>query len=280
MPPSASSKRPTRSALASVKAPRTWPNSSLSNTPSETPPAFTVDHRPRRARSTTACSALRDDALAGAVLAGDQDVRVRRADARDDLQHGLHRGRFRDERAACPSPRSSEFSGLEPLRLRAARALSSICVRTMASRRALSHGFWTKSRGAAAHRLDRDVDAAPGRHDDDGQAAGRCRCMRDSRSSPSSPDVGVARVVQVDQRDVELARLDAPRGRRRATSRSRCWQPSALSSSRSASRTSAWSSATRIRAFASTSGEAGAGRDGARSDEAIRSRGPSRLSGG
>ena len=42
VPPSASSKRPTRSILASVNAPLTWPNSSLSNTPSDTPPALTV----------------------------------------------------------------------------------------------------------------------------------------------------------------------------------------------------------------------------------------------
>ncbi len=42
MPPSASSKHPTRSALASVKAPFTWPNSSLSNTPSLNPPALTA----------------------------------------------------------------------------------------------------------------------------------------------------------------------------------------------------------------------------------------------
>ena len=53
MPPSASSKRPTRSVLASVKAPFTWPNSSLSKTPSDSPPALTVTS-PLPARPDTA----------------------------------------------------------------------------------------------------------------------------------------------------------------------------------------------------------------------------------
>src|SRR5438128_242534 len=35
--------------------------------------------------------------LPGAVLAGNQHVCVGRPDARDELQHGLHRGGFRDE---------------------------------------------------------------------------------------------------------------------------------------------------------------------------------------
>ena len=54
--PSASSKRPMRSVLASVKAPRTCPKSSLSKTPSAMPPAFTVTIG-RGARGDTACSA-------------------------------------------------------------------------------------------------------------------------------------------------------------------------------------------------------------------------------
>src|SRR6267378_2201210 len=56
VPPSAISKRPKRSALASVNAPRTWPNSSLSKTPSESPPALTVI-RGLLARAERACSA-------------------------------------------------------------------------------------------------------------------------------------------------------------------------------------------------------------------------------
>ena len=78
VPPSASSKRPTRSARASVKAPLTWPKSSLSKTPSEMPPALSVTNG-RDARAEAAWSARATSALAGAVLAGDQHVGVRRA---------------------------------------------------------------------------------------------------------------------------------------------------------------------------------------------------------
>ena len=69
---------------------------------------------------------------------------------------------------------------------------------------------------AAAHRLDRDFDAAPGRHDDDRQ---RRIDALDARQQvePFLARRRVARVVQVDQRDVELARLDRGQhaGRRR-----------------------------------------------------------------
>ena len=67
-----------------------------------------------------------------------------------------------------PSLRSSEFSASSRWPLRSAW-LSSICVRMIESSRALSHGFWMKSRAPAAHGLDGDLDAAPGRHHDDRQ---------------------------------------------------------------------------------------------------------------
>ena len=40
---------------------------------------------------------LCNNLLPGAVLASNEHVCVGRADARDELQHGLHRGGFRDE---------------------------------------------------------------------------------------------------------------------------------------------------------------------------------------
>ena len=79
VPPSASSKQPVRSAFASVNAPFTWPNSSLSKTPSDEAARVDRDERPCRARATRAWSDARDDLLAGAVLAGDQHARVGRA---------------------------------------------------------------------------------------------------------------------------------------------------------------------------------------------------------
>ena len=77
----------------------------------------------------------------------------------------------------------------------------------IASSRALSHGFWMKSRAPAPHRLHRDLDAAPRRHHDDGQ---RGIDALDAREQVEAFLAGrrIPRVVQVDQRDVELARFD------------------------------------------------------------------------
>ncbi len=90
-----------------------------------------------------------------------------------------------------PSPRSSEFSASSRCPLRSAW-LNSICVRTIASRRALSHGFWMKSRAprriasTATSTLPQAVITTTG-------SVGSIAWMRDSRFSPSSPDV-VSRV--------------------------------------------------------------------------------------
>ena len=75
MPPSASSNRPARSALASVNAPFTWPNISLSNTLSGSPPALTDDEGSLGAVRPVV-DQLREQALARAGLAGDQHARV------------------------------------------------------------------------------------------------------------------------------------------------------------------------------------------------------------
>ena len=87
-----------------------------------------------------------------------------------------------------PSPRSSEFSASRRCPLRSALA-SSTCVRTIASSRALSHGFWMKSRAprriasTATSTLPQAVMTTIGsvRIDAPGSAT--------AGSSPSSPDV-------------------------------------------------------------------------------------------
>ncbi len=100
VPPSASSKRPTRSFFASVNAPLTWPNISLSNTVSARLPMLTVT-RLRSRRGERVVNQPRDEPLAAAALARDQHVRIRRRDALDRLEHGLHRRRFGDQRVAA-----------------------------------------------------------------------------------------------------------------------------------------------------------------------------------
>ena len=86
-----------------------------------------------------------------------------------------------------PSPRSSEFSASSRCPLRSAW-LSSICVRMIASSRALSQGFWMKSRAprriasTATSTLPQAVITTTG-------SVGSTPWMRDSRLRPSSPEV-------------------------------------------------------------------------------------------
>ena len=113
VPPSASSKRPTRSVFASVNAPFTWPNSSLSNTPSDRPPALTVTSALAGA-ARHGVQRLRDHALAGAVLAGDQHVGIRRPDALNQLEHRPHGRRLGDQQRPHVRLQRSVL-GFEPL---------------------------------------------------------------------------------------------------------------------------------------------------------------------
>ena len=251
VPPSASSKRPTRSALASVKAPFTWPNSSLSKTPSESPPALTAGERPRRARGGGVQRA-RDRALARAVLAGDEHVGVRGADARDHLQHRLHGRRLRDERSPAlrRAARGSPPPAARPRR--SARPARPACAATVSSR-ALSHGFCTKSRAprrmasTARSTLAQAVITTTG-------SVGSMRLQAGEQVEPLLPGGGVARVVEVHQHDVELARL-APRApqRRGRGARSRARSPRPSAAGAAPRRMSGWSSATRMRAAAGAS---------------------------
>ena len=85
MPPWAISKRPLRSARASVKAPRTWPNISLSKSVDEMPPRFTLTNGPDAAPAV-AVDGFGDELLAGAALAGDEHRRVGHGHAADELE--------------------------------------------------------------------------------------------------------------------------------------------------------------------------------------------------
>ncbi len=88
MPPSASLKRPCLAVRASVKAPFAWPNSSLSMRPAGMAPQLTA---------TKGCAALRralvqrprDELLARAALAGDEDGGVHGREPVHLAQHRL-----------------------------------------------------------------------------------------------------------------------------------------------------------------------------------------------
>ena len=124
------------------------------------------DHRPRGA-ARHRVQRPRDDALAGAVLAEHEDVGVRRADARDHLQHVLHRRRLGDDLGKAFAA-EQRVLGLEPLAL--AERLAQLDLRADDREQPrVVPGLLDEVARAAAHRLDGDLDAAPRGHDDDRQ---------------------------------------------------------------------------------------------------------------
>ena len=126
------------------------------------------DERPRRA-ARGGVERAGDDALARAVLARDEDVRVRGPDPRDELEDRPHRRRLRDHRTGRRvSWRRIRFSASRRCPCRSARP-SAIWVRSVAIRRGVVPRLLDEVARAAAHRLDGEVDGAPRRHDDDGQ---------------------------------------------------------------------------------------------------------------
>ncbi len=141
VPPSASSKRPMRSLLASVYAPRTWPNISDSNTFSAMPPMLTLTSAfaPRRDCACKACAMTPlpvPFSPSTSTLASLGATRATSSITR----------RIAGDSAISTSlpPRSSAFSA-SSRRCRRAPSPSAIWVRTMLSKRVLSHGFSMKS---------------------------------------------------------------------------------------------------------------------------------------
>ena len=96
MPPLASSKRPIRCAIAPVKAPRSWPKSSLSSRPVGMAAQLTLTKRALAAPAQVVDRA-RDQLLAGARLAEDEHRRVGRRDGLHLVQRALQRGRVADD---------------------------------------------------------------------------------------------------------------------------------------------------------------------------------------
>ncbi len=96
MPPRASSKRPLLSATAPVKAPRTWPKSSDSRSPSGSAPQLTGT-KGRADAAAVAVDGPGHELLAGAGLAGHEDGGVGGAGEGDLLVDGEHAPAAADE---------------------------------------------------------------------------------------------------------------------------------------------------------------------------------------
>ncbi len=96
---SASSNRPSRRSAAPVKAPFSWPNSSLSSSVSGRAAQLTVTNG-RRCRGREVVDRPGHQLLAGAALALDQDGAAHRGHLLDLDQHFLDRGAFADDPGA------------------------------------------------------------------------------------------------------------------------------------------------------------------------------------
>ena len=212
VPLSASSKRPMRSVRASVKAPFTWPKSSLSKVPSGSAPVLTATSG-IAARERQRVQRLRDHFLAGTVLARDQDVGVRRPDACDGLQHRLHGRRGGDElRTAFSAVQASLRFQL----LRTLQGAMQFDLGAQDGEQALVlPRLLDKVARAAAHGFDRQADIAPRGHDDDRHAAVERDDLRQQVEALLSRRC-IAGVVQVDEdRVVKLASQRLAHRRRR-----------------------------------------------------------------
>ena len=132
-----------RSVLASVNAPRTWPNNSLSKMPSGKPPVFTAtsgrDARLDSAYSVRATTSfpLPCSPVISTFASEGPTLEIRRRTGCIASESAINVGRF--------SARSSRFSASNFCPRRNALP-SSICVRSTESSRAFSQGFWIKSR--------------------------------------------------------------------------------------------------------------------------------------
>jgi hypothetical protein len=160
---------------------------------------------------------LRDELLPGAVLAGDEHVRVGGSDALDELQHRAHLRRLGDERrraVAAPvgaGPGASVAAqqlvlGVEPARAaQRAPELDEVAQRHEEPR--VVPRLLDVVLCAAAHRLDRAADAPPRRHHRHRQV--RLELLEAvEQVEPLLSGRRVARVVHVHQQRVVVASLE------------------------------------------------------------------------
>jgi len=96
VPPSASSKRPTRRSIAPVNAPLTWPKSSLSTSPAEMALQLTLTSA-RSRRALRAWMARAISSLPVPVIAGDEHGRVRGCDLLDLAKERQERWAIADQ---------------------------------------------------------------------------------------------------------------------------------------------------------------------------------------
>ena len=141
--------------------------------------------------------------LAGAVLAGDEDVGVGGADARDELEDGVHGGGGGDEVGGVGDPGAEDaVFGFEPLGAAVGAVELDLLAEDGEEARVVPR-LLDEVAGALAHGLDGEVDGGPGGHDDDGDAR---VVFADGGEEVEAflAGGGVAGVVEVDEDGVEV----------------------------------------------------------------------------
>ena len=191
VPPSAASKSPTRFRSAPVKAPFSWPKSSLSRRDSGSAAQFTATKGPAR-RGARPVQGPRDQLLAGAALAEQEHGGVAVRHRPDLLEQGL------DRRGAAHHTLEAEL----PLHLRAERcAFSGAAAGSSSARRMARVTSASLKRlgevvvGALAHGLDGGLQAAERGHEQTRVRGGRARPGRGETSSP--PTSSMMRSVRI-----------------------------------------------------------------------------------
>ncbi len=205
VPPSACSKRPSRRAARPVKAPRSWPNSSLSSRVSASAAQCSLTKGPP-ARGLCSWMAAATSSLPVPLSPVMQHRRARRRHLQDGVEHLLHGGARADD-ALDAVPRGqplAQVAGLGAQRLRSS------------SRREHQHQLLDVDRlgqvvgGALAHGRDRACRPRRTRSSRRRRAPGRARAPSRISSMPVE-----ARHLQVGQDEVgrelvELARALKP----------------------------------------------------------------------
>ena len=143
-----------------------------------------------------AMEGLGHDFLAGAVLAGDEDVGVGGADAGHEIDDGAHGGGFGDE-VWCALGAEETVFGLQALGATLELEEFDLSAEDGEEARVLP-GLLDEVAGAAAHGFDGEVEVGPGGHDDDGEM-GVALADGGDEVEAFAAGGGVAGVVEVDE---------------------------------------------------------------------------------
>ena len=153
---------------------------------------------------------LRHQPFAGAVLAGDEHVGVGGAHARDHVEHRPHGRRLRDQLREALGAQGA-ILGFQALSF--AQRAAQLDLRFEDGREArVVPGLLNEIARAAAHGLHGQLHRSPGRHHDHRQGGIEALDAVEQLETFLAGG-GVARVVEVHQDDVEIARFDGIDGR-------------------------------------------------------------------